>query len=388
MNAEQQKIKETIISHLSEDAANNQYLIEQIETISNPEQSDFFYSNLIDLFVHLSIDEDEAQQHWEKILKHYDEICKSLKRDAGLRLAMFDYFINLNKSLESPLLVEIRLFREAEQLAMYDFLTGLFNRRYFDTNLSRELRRAARYNKDFSILLVDLDDFKNLNDTHGHLVGDEVLKKFAALLKQMSRAEDIVCRYGGEEFVVLLPETVAGGALSYVERIKATMKNDAFYQQYKLTFSGGIATYQYGGSTALQLIANADDALYNAKQAGKDQVHISKVENRKLFRFPKTWQIYLQPLGHQKSNITPMPCLSQNISLEGLSVETKENYVVGDRILLTIELPAEDKIVVVGEIVWSNKNENAENTYGIRYIDLSPEQLKYLEQMLSLDKLI
>ena len=83
-----------------------------------------------------------------------------------------------------------------------------------------------------------------------------------------------------------------------------------------------------------------------------------------------------------------MPCLYQNISLEGLSVETKENYVVGDRILLTIELPAEDKIVVVGEIVWSNKNEFAENTYGIRYIDLSPEQLKYLEQMLSHDKLI
>ena len=383
MNEEQVKVKETIISQLSGDVANNHYLIDQIETISNPEQSDFFYSNLIDLFVHLSIEEEEAKQHWEKILKHYYEICKSLNRDVGLRLAMFDYFINLNKSLESPLLVEIRLFREAEQLAMYDFLTGLFNRRYFDTCLSKELRRAARYNKDFSILLLDLDDFKKLNDTHGHLLGDEVLKKFAALLKQMSRAEDIVCRYGGEEFVILLPETVAGGALSYAERIQATMKNDAFFQQYKLTFSGGIATYQYGGSTALQLIANADDALYNAKQAGKDQVHISKVENRKLFRFPKTWQMYLQPLGHQKKDTSPTPCLSQNISLEGLSVETKENYAVGERVFIKIELPAEDKIAVVGEFIWSNKNNDAVNTYGIRFVDLTSEQLKYLEKMLS-----
>jgi hypothetical protein len=111
MKEEEQKIKETIISKFSEDDVNNQYLIEQIEKISAPELTESFYSNLIDLFVHLSIKEEEAKQHWENILKHYEQICRTLERDVGMRLAIFDYFINLNKSLENPLLVEIRLFR-------------------------------------------------------------------------------------------------------------------------------------------------------------------------------------------------------------------------------------------------------------------------------------
>ena len=387
MNEEQRKIKETIITRLSEDEVNSQYLIEQIEKISAPELAGHFYSNLIDLFVHLSIEEEEAKQHWQSILNHYDQICKTLERNVGLRLAIFDYFINLNKSLENPLLVEVRLFKEAEQLAMYDFLTGLYNRRYFDTYLAKEIRRAARYDKDFSIFLIDLDDFKILNDTYGHLVGDEVLKKLAALLKHLSRGEDIICRFGGEEFVIILPETTASGALIYAERITASIKKDAFFQQYKVTFSGGIATYQQGGRSALQIIANADKALYDAKLAGKDRVIVSQADNRKLFRYPESWQIYLQPLGRQKAGENISPCVTQNISLNGLSVATDKSHAIGDKILLTVELPSKEKIVVVGEIIWACKNRGAANTYGIKYIDLSPEQLNYLEKLLPPDGL-
>jgi diguanylate cyclase (GGDEF)-like protein len=386
MQEEQQKIKETIISQLSEDEVNSQYLVEQIEKISTPELQDSFYSNLIDLFVHLSIKEEEAKMHWENILKHYDQICSTLERDVGLRLAIFDYFINLNKSLKSPLLVEIRLFKEAEQLAMYDFLTGLFNRRYFDMYLNKELRRATRHDKDFSLFLLDLDDFKIINDTYGHLFGDEVLKKFASFLKYMSREEDVICRFGGEEFIIILPETTTAGALGYADRVLAAMREDAFFKQHKVTFSGGIATYKYGGTSALQLIANADEALYDAKLAGKDQVLTSKVENRKLFRYTKNWQTYLQPMGHQKSGKNPTPCVTQNISLNGLSVASEENYKIGDRILLTIELPTNDKIVIVGEIIWASKKVEAERIYGIKYVDLSQEQQKHLEKFLPRDK--
>jgi len=387
MKEEQQKIKETIISKLAEDETNNRYLIEQIEKISAPELKESFYANLIDLFVHLSIKEGEAKEHWENILKHYEQICTTLARDVGLRLAIFDYFINLNKSLESPLLVEIRLFREAEQLAMYDFLTGLYNRRYFETYLTKELKRATRHDKIFSIFLFDLDNFKVLNDTYGHLFGDEVLKKFASFLKYMSREEDVICRYGGEEFIIILPETSTKGALSYADRVLAAMRQDAFFKQYKVTCSGGIATYKYGGSTALQLIANADEALYHAKLAGKDQVMTSKVENRKLFRYPKTWQIHLQPLGHQKAGQEPSPCVTQDISLNGLSVATEDNHEVGGRVLLTIDLPTKDKIAAIGEIIWASEKIGSERTYGIKYVDLSPEQLEYLEKLLPRDKI-
>ena len=376
------KIKERILSFLSEDEVNRQYLAEQIEKISTPELTDSFYSNLLDLFVHLSVEEEEAKQHWKNIFEHYNQLCTKLDRDVGIRLSIFDYFINLNKSLESPLLVEIRMFKEAEQHAMFDPLTNLFNRRYFDINLTKELRRAIRYDKDLSIFLLDLDDFKKLNDTHGHLVGDEVLKKFAAFLKYMSREEDIICRFGGEEFIIILPETRATGALSYADRTREAMKKDPFFKQYKVTFSGGIAPYPDGGTSAPQLIANADKSLYDAKLAGKDQVLVSKVENRKLFRYPKTWQIYLQPLGHQKGGDNLVPCVTQNISLSGVRIEVNANYAINDRVLLTIKLPDKDKIIIVGEIIWTSKNDSTPNTFGIKYIDLSVEQLKQMETII------
>ena len=298
---EKKRIKERIISFLSEDEINRHYLVEQIEKIATPEFADSFYSNLLDLFVHLLIEEEEAKQHWNSIFEHYDQICNKLERDVGLRLAIFDYFININKSLESPFLVEIKMFKEAEHHAIFDPLTSLFNRRYFQINVIKEIRRAIRYNKDLCIFLLDIDDFKKINDTYGHLFGDETLKKFAAFLKFMSREEDILCRFGGEEFIIILPETTATGALNYANRIRKAMKKDAFFKQHRITFSGGVAPYPYGGNSASQLIANADASLYDAKLAGKDQVFVSKVENRGLYRFPETWQVYIQTLGHQKS---------------------------------------------------------------------------------------
>ena len=296
-------------------------------------------------------------------------------------LAFFDYFINLNKSLESPLLVEIRMFKEAEQLSMFDPLTNIFNRRYFDINLNKEILRAKRYDKDLSLFLLDLDDFKKLNDTQGHLFGDEVLKRFAAFLKHMSREEDVICRFGGEEFIIILPETKAEGALSYADRIREAMNKDPFFKQHKVTFSGGIAPYPYGGTSSPQLIANADESLYDAKLAGKDQVLVSKVENRKFFRYPKTWQIYLQPFGHQNGENNLSPCVTKNISLSGIELEVDENHAIGERVSLTIELPDKDKIIVIGEIIWTSKNDSATNTLGIKFIDLSVEQLKQIESI-------
>ena len=376
------RIKERVISFLSEDETNSQYLVEQIERISTPELTDSFYSNLLDLFVHLSVEEEEAKQHWKNIFEHYYQICNKLDRDVGLRLSIFDYFINLNKSLESPLLVEIKMFKEAEQHAMFDPLTNLFNRRYFDIYLTKELRRARRYDKDFSVFLLDLDDFKKINDMHGHLSGDEVLRKFASFLKKMSREEDIICRFGGEEFIIILPETKSKAALCYANRIREAMKKDPFLKQHKVTFSGGIAQYPYGGNSAPQLIANADESLYDAKLAGKDQVLISKVENRKLFRYTKTSKIYLQPMGYQKGGDKPIRCITQDISLSGVRIEVNKNHKIGDKVLLTIELPDQNTIIVAGEIIWSSKNDDAPNTFGIKYVDLSAEQLKQMETII------
>lgn len=379
---EKERVKAEVILLLSEDEADEQYFVQQIEEISSPELSDSFYSNLLELFVHLSFDEEEARGHWHHIFAHYKQLCIKLDRDVGLRLSIFDYFLNLNKSLESPFLVEIKLFKDAEQYSVFDPLTNIFNRRYFDINLTKELRRTHRHSKDLSVLLLDLDNFKNINDTYGHLVGDEVLKNFALFLKKMSREEDLVCRYGGEEFVIILPETGTQGALQYANRLKEWMKKDQFLAQYQVTFSGGIASYPSGGTSAYQLVANADESLYKAKMAGKDQVQISKNEKRRAFRYPRKWQIFQQPGDEQPEWSKSTTGLTYDISISGVRIETDRNYSAGDKVLLKINPPDKEQIMVAGEIIWSRKNQGLPYSFGVKYIDLSSEKQEQLERIL------
>ena len=164
-----QQVKEKIISALTEDDLNKQFITDLIEKLSSPSREGKFFSGLLELFIHISVNEEEAKDHWQKIFDNYEYMAARLDHDVGIRVAIMDYFVNLNKLLKQPILVEIRVFRETEKLAMLDGLTGLFNRRYFDINLLKELRRASRYDKDFSILMLDIDNFKDVNDTKGHL---------------------------------------------------------------------------------------------------------------------------------------------------------------------------------------------------------------------------
>ena len=120
------------------------------------------------------------------------------------------------------------------------------------------------------VALLDLDDFKNVNDTKGHLFGDEVLNKLATILNAISREEDIPCRYGGEEFVVILPETNVDGAINFAARLRSEMQADAFFREHRITWSGGIAAFPEAGDSSSTLLESADKALYQAKFSGKD----------------------------------------------------------------------------------------------------------------------
>ncbi|MCP3869655.1 MAG: GGDEF domain-containing protein, partial [Gammaproteobacteria bacterium] len=124
-------------------------------------------------------------------------------------------------------------------------------------------------------LMIDLDDFKKINDTRGHLFGDDVLKRLATILASISREEDVPCRYGGEEFIVVLPETNASGALRFAERLRSEMRGDVFFRENKISYSGGVASYPTNGATVESLLNNADKALYEAKFSGKDCYKVS-----------------------------------------------------------------------------------------------------------------
>jgi diguanylate cyclase (GGDEF)-like protein len=159
-----------------------------------------------------------------------------------------------------------------EVLAVTDGLTGLKNRRAFQEKLQEEVRRVARYSASLSLLLLDVDHFKQFNDTFGHLAGDSVLRDVARLLEEISRSTDFVARYGGEEFVILLPNTDKQGSLVLAEKVrKAVERRD--WRDRPISVSIGVATMAAANGDGMALVKEADAALYYSKKNGRNCVH-------------------------------------------------------------------------------------------------------------------
>ncbi len=176
-------------------------------------------------------------------------------------------------------LASLRLRETLRQQAIRDPLTGLFNRRYMTESLERELYRAARQKVKVGVIMLDLDNFKNLNDLYGHAVGDAMLRSLGHLLENRVRKEDIACRYGGEEFVVILPDTLMNEAHMRAEQIRQEIQDlDTNYlgQSYgNVSASLGVAVFPDHGSTAETILHAADTALYQAKLGGRNRVIVA-----------------------------------------------------------------------------------------------------------------
>lgn len=172
-------------------------------------------------------------------------------------------------------------YARAKNLVNIDDLTGLYNYRYLDLTLNREIKRAERYSSHLSVLFIDLDFFKNVNDVHGHLVGSKVLSEVGTLMKQSVREEDTVIRYGGDEYIIVLVETDVVGAAAVAERIRRSIEEHRFLAgdglDIRVTASLGCASYPEDASTRTGLLELADQAMYRGKASGKNIVyHIGK----------------------------------------------------------------------------------------------------------------
>ncbi|HEY0005597.1 MAG TPA: diguanylate cyclase [Pyrinomonadaceae bacterium] len=218
----------------------------------------------------------------------------------GLTLGANDYISKPFKAEEliARVDVAIRLKRERDKLrlsaeeaearaelaqerAMTDALTGLLNRYGLQRLLTHERAEALRYQRPLSCLMIDLDDFKNINDTYGHAAGDAALQQTASILTEVVRGSDIVCRYGGEEFLVLLPDTNLDGALALGEKIRSTAFERLFGEgrgRFHLTLSAGAASLSEHES-GNDMIARADMALYQAKSQGRNRVEKAKMND-------------------------------------------------------------------------------------------------------------
>jgi diguanylate cyclase (GGDEF)-like protein len=162
------------------------------------------------------------------------------------------------------------LLERMSQMAVTDGLTELANRRSFDRSLERELTRAARTDGRLSVVLLDVDHFKALNDTYGHVVGDTVLRQIATALKECGREYDTIARYGGEEFAAVLPGCSSALALQVAERLRQAVEDAS--TDVPVTASAGVATYPYDGLDANALLHAADQALYAGKREGRNRV--------------------------------------------------------------------------------------------------------------------
>lgn len=172
--------------------------------------------------------------------------------------------------------VDLQFDTKMMNLAVHDSLTGLYNRIFLNQTLNNEFARASRYNKALSILFLDVDFFKKINDTYGHAIGDNVLKRLSFLISDMVRMQDIGARYGGEEFIVILPETDLKDASIVAQRIRKEMEKQIFNSDDKgdftVTVSIGIGSYNTEMETKEDLLKMADDNLYKAKENGRNMV--------------------------------------------------------------------------------------------------------------------
>jgi len=366
-------IIDRIIKSLGENSVNVERITEKIKK-KYKKNSKMIYRDLLKIFTNLDFNADEANKHWNKILEQKALLSKRLKRDVGLRVAMLDYFIHKNKMLKNPKIIEIEIFDKLSTSVITDELTHLYNKRFFTETLYRETLRAKRYNLDLSVLMLDIDDFKRCNDKFGHLFGDRVLAQIADILEKNIRKVDYVCRYGGEEFAIIFPETPGSGALAVAERVRKMIQTTKFVvedikAEISLTISGGISSFGIDDDTPEGLVKKSDIALYQAKNDGKNRVYLFYEEKRKFFRIDARCEVtyhILTEAEYEKSE-------TRNISGGGILFECDELIPIGSLIEISIKIPGtRRKIKAIGKTTRLEEKTLNKYEVGVIFTKIDP----------------
>jgi len=211
---------------------------------------------------------DESKGEVESLMDSFSRVLSTIEEQAA---EINQYALRLDSAYKEIETSSARL----KEFSFKDEVTGLYNRRFFSIRLEEEVSRYRRFNHPVSVVLLDLDAFKSVNDELGHASGDETLRGMAEILLRHSRGINVICRYGGDEFAVLLVETSKAGARLYADRIRYVLSSYQFAHRRRVTASFGIASLPEDvAPTADDLIQAADEALYAAKRAGKNRVSV------------------------------------------------------------------------------------------------------------------
>lgn len=228
------------------------------------------YADVMFILTQNSYSPAQARQLWFEILNHRKTINEALQRNVGITVACLDYLANIHRSQKTLKVIDAKKLDAIARLSTRDMLTGLQSRASFQVALTEEFSKYKRYGNEFTLLMLDIDDFKKINDTYGHPYGDHVLTRVSHLINQHVRTVDIAARYGGEELAILLPQTNLIEAYQMADRLCTAVSKCHF--QRTVTVSIGVATCPLHGKTSETLVQAADKALYQAKREGKNQV--------------------------------------------------------------------------------------------------------------------
>jgi diguanylate cyclase (GGDEF)-like protein len=328
------------------------------------------YTFIFQILTNLDLHPPEAEKHWQRIISNCKDLSKAMGREVNLRTAVCDYFCSINKALHNPKIIEIHLFEKAAQSSTFDKLTGLLNRNAFDETLQREISRAKRHDSSLTLLFLDLDNFKNVNDTLGHLAGDEVLKKVAHLIILAKRSEDIAARYGGEEITLLLPETNKADGWLIGERIRKSIEEIKIPYEGKninITVSGGIASFPIDAGDDLTLLKSADLAMYRAKNFGKNNISFFSMDKRRNIRVDYSIAVEIQELGIQVKPV--LAATTKSLSIGSILLESEGSLEIGSKIQINIALDSATPLLIIGTVIRSDKMESSNYETSISFFD-------------------
>jgi len=322
-----------------------------VEELANQNGPEIYRAGL-NILAGITLSPQDAKDHWSNFLKHREHLSKTLARDVDMTTALCDYLRQQKNLINHPRIIETVQYETVFYNTIHDRLTGLFNRRYFDEIFAQQLAQAKRYNDNLSVLFIDIDNFKDINDNYGHAFGDEVLRNVSSIINSKKRDSDIAARYGGEEFVLLMTRTDAESALIVAERLRlqiATTPVANKDQNVYVTISGGIASCPLHSLNVADLLEMADNALYQAKGAGKNRIVPFSVEKRRYLRVEFKQKILAKELDFQNSR--PHFCESKDICVGGMLFENHEPFPLGALLTVKIHLDNGPPVLLIGNVV-------------------------------------
>ena len=352
-----QDLKKIILGYILEENTEDT-LVEKITALHSTHGTPV-YQSFFKILTGIDIPQEKGAEHWHKVLEHRQEMMQLLDRNIDITTALSDYLQTTTHFLYRPRLIEAGFYETIVNESIHDKLTGLFNRPYFDEAYNQQISLAHRYQDDFTILFLDIDNFKEINDTYGHLAGDEVLRRLGKIINQQRRDSDVAARYGGEEFVLLLTHTDNISGFIFAERLRqAVEKAIIFFHDQSITFtiSGGIASFPFNSQKPEQILQLSDNAVYLSKGAGKNKISHFKKEKRRYLRVKIHQPILAKELDFNNSQA--FSGTSKDICVGGILFENDAPLPLGALIKVKVPVSEGPPVMLIGTVVRIETHEN------------------------------